>query len=149
MVAARDAFGLCDDPGEVRWIYRFGADIIEARVWCADGQAASFLELRDDRRVAAASFCSPTNSCWERPSSSSAGEVEIFSEGPGWPAEPGGDSLMAAAYARGTCFAIAGGAGPRRRDWRSLTVCSTLQRRRARNGPYVALRSPRRSRAAG
>ena len=33
-------------PGEVRWIYRCGGDIIEARVWCAQAQPASFLELR-------------------------------------------------------------------------------------------------------
>jgi CRISPR-associated protein Csx3 len=33
-------------PGEVRWIYRFGPEIVEARVWCARSRAASFLELR-------------------------------------------------------------------------------------------------------
>ncbi|MFA5058255.1 MAG: hypothetical protein WC485_09095, partial [Opitutaceae bacterium] len=33
-------------PGEVRWIYRLGADVIEARVWCAPDRPASFLELR-------------------------------------------------------------------------------------------------------
>lgn len=33
-------------PGLVRWIYRCGADVVEARVWCARARAASFLELR-------------------------------------------------------------------------------------------------------
>ena len=33
-------------PGEVRWIYRFGPEVIEARVWCARERSASFLELR-------------------------------------------------------------------------------------------------------
>ncbi|MDD2763527.1 MAG: hypothetical protein PHE83_06075 [Opitutaceae bacterium] len=33
-------------PGAVRWIYRLGAEVIEARVWCAPDLPASFLELR-------------------------------------------------------------------------------------------------------
>ena len=33
-------------PGEARWIYRVGACVIEARVWCARDMAASFLQLR-------------------------------------------------------------------------------------------------------
>jgi len=33
-------------PGEVRWLYRLGADVIEARAWCSVGRSASFLELR-------------------------------------------------------------------------------------------------------
>ncbi|HTO04093.1 MAG TPA: hypothetical protein VL069_10350, partial [Opitutus sp.] len=32
-------------PGEVRWLYRFGDDVIGARVWCARKIAASFLAL--------------------------------------------------------------------------------------------------------
>ncbi|MFI5356754.1 MAG: GH36-type glycosyl hydrolase domain-containing protein [Opitutales bacterium] len=33
-------------PGEVRWIYRFGTELVTARVWCARGQPVSFLELK-------------------------------------------------------------------------------------------------------
>jgi CRISPR-associated protein Csx3 len=33
-------------PGEVRWIYRLGADQIEARVWCSARLPAALLELR-------------------------------------------------------------------------------------------------------
>ncbi|HTL67962.1 MAG TPA: hypothetical protein VL200_09895 [Lacunisphaera sp.] len=34
------------NPGEARWIYRLGASVIEARVWCSARLSASFLELR-------------------------------------------------------------------------------------------------------
>jgi 1,2-beta-oligoglucan phosphorylase len=33
-------------PAEVRWIYRLGTQVIEARVWCSRSRPAAFLELR-------------------------------------------------------------------------------------------------------
>ena len=33
-------------PGEVKWIYRLGETVLEARVWCSARLSASFLELR-------------------------------------------------------------------------------------------------------
>jgi CRISPR-associated protein Csx3 len=33
-------------PGEVRWIYRLGAEVIEVRAWCSPARPASVLELR-------------------------------------------------------------------------------------------------------
>ena len=38
------AFAL--QPGEVRWLYRLGPELIEAHVWCARENPASFLRLR-------------------------------------------------------------------------------------------------------
>ena len=32
--------------GDARWIYRFGAEVIEAQVWCSLAHSAAFLELR-------------------------------------------------------------------------------------------------------
>lgn len=39
-------------PGEVRWIYRVGETVLEARVWCSSSLSASFLELRVKAGVA-------------------------------------------------------------------------------------------------
>jgi CRISPR-associated protein Csx3 len=33
-------------PGEARWIYRLGHEVIEAKVWCSKDRAAAFLEIR-------------------------------------------------------------------------------------------------------
>jgi cellobiose phosphorylase len=33
-------------PGEARWIYRLGLEVIEAKVWCSRDRAAAFLEIR-------------------------------------------------------------------------------------------------------
>lgn len=92
-------------PGEVRWIYRFGADVIEARVWCGRRVSASFLELRVTSG-APREFLLTHQLTLGANEFDCAGAAEIVAA-EGWVAcEPGGGCLLAE-HLPGTCFALA------------------------------------------
>jgi cellobiose phosphorylase len=92
-------------PGEVRWIYRLGADVVEARVWCARELSASFLELR----VVAGTPCEFLVTHQVVIGSTEfehAGEAQVFDHA-GWIGfQPGEQSLMGR-HQPGACFALA------------------------------------------
>ena len=124
-------------PGEVRWIYQFGADVIEARVWCARRLSASFLELRVTAG-APREFLLTHQLVIGSNEFDSAGSAEIFAA-EGWVGcEPAGDGLLAE-HLPGTCFALAA------MDTGEMAVIGGDELLHAdgicRNGPYVVLRS--------
>lgn len=123
-------------PGEVRWLYRLGSDLISARVWCAADEPASFLELR----VEAGSPCEflVTHQLalgaveFEHP-----GTAEVSAED-GWIGfQPGADTLMAR-HQPGACFALAAvGAGPVTLGGDGQLYPDGVER----GGPYATLRT--------
>ena len=92
-------------PGEVRWIYKFAGDIIEARVWCAQKLSASFLELQ----VVAGAPCEflvTHQLVLGSTEFEHAGEAEVLAEA-GWIGlQPNAGSLMGQ-HQPGACFALA------------------------------------------
>jgi cellobiose phosphorylase len=92
-------------PGDARWIYRFGEDVIEARVSCARETAASCLELR----VVAGAPCEflvTHELVLGAAEFEYAGELEFHADR-GWVAAlPSPDSLVGR-HQPGVCFAIA------------------------------------------
>lgn len=124
-------------PGEVRWIYRLGAELIEARVRCARELSASVLELRVVTGQAC-EFLVTHQLVAGSAEFEHAGEARVFAEA-GWIGiVPGKQSLMGR-HQPGACFALAaaapdtlatvGGDGPLYPDGIE------------RGGPYATLRS--------
>lgn len=92
-------------PGEARWIYRFGSEIVEARVWCARDRAAAFLELR----VASGSpgeFLISHELVLGAAEFDHGGEAELDAEAAWICCRPGPDSLLGR-HMPGAVFAIA------------------------------------------
>ncbi len=93
-------------PGEVRWIYRLGAgEIVEARVWCARAQSASFLELRV---VAGAprEFLVTHQLVLGATEFEHAGVAEVHPDA-GWIGFQAGAKSMMAQHQPGVCLALA------------------------------------------
>ena len=124
-------------PGAVRWIYRQGADVVEARVWCSRQLSASFLELR----VIAGDpyeFLVTHQVVIGATEFEHAAKAEVFAAA-GWMAfQPHEESLMGR-HQVGACFALAaaepgalatlGGDGSLYADGRE------------RGGPYATMRT--------
>ncbi|ACB77493.1 GH36-type glycosyl hydrolase domain-containing protein [Opitutus terrae] len=125
-------------PQEVRWIYQFGSDRIEARLWCSRESPAVFLELqvhegRPREFLVTHQLALGANE-FEHP-----GDVVLHRAGSWIQCRPSSASL---AYQQvpGTCFAIAAAEpasgivlGGDELIWADATP---------RNSPYVALRTP-------
>ena len=124
-------------PGDVRWIYRLGEGMVEARVWCSAGRAAAFLELRTTAGPPC-EFLITHQLVLGAAEFEQAGEVEIFSEARWVACRPGGDSLMARQMP-GAGFAIAAAAPDQVAEIGGdrLLYNSGI----AHGGPYVALRT--------
>ena len=124
-------------PGEVRWIYRLGDGMVEARVWCADGLAAAFLELRTTAGQPR-EFLVTHQLVLGAAEFEHAGEAEVFTES-GWIAcRPDERSLMGQQMP-GACFAIASSSPEHVAEigGDSLLYDSGV----AHGGPYVAVRT--------
>lgn len=92
-------------PGNVRWIYRIGSDVVEARVWCARDIAASFLELRvvsgQPREFLVTHQLAIGSAEFEH-----SAKARIF-ESAGWAGIFPGPESLAGQHLPETCFAIA------------------------------------------
>lgn len=92
-------------PGEVRWIYKLGAELIEARAWCSASASSSFLQLR----VLAGEpqeFLISHELVLGATEYEHGGEVTVHADA-GWiAAQPGPHSLVGR-HEPGVCFAIA------------------------------------------
>lgn len=92
-------------PGEVRWIYRLGDDVVEARAWCSARRPAAFLELR-------VTHGPPREFLITHQLAAGANEfdhtatVELHPEAAWAACVPGAESLLHQQLP-GTCFAIA------------------------------------------
>ena len=127
-------------PGEARWIYRLSADeVIEARVWCACTQSASFLELRV---VAGArwEFLVTHHLVLGATEFEHAGAAEVYADA-GWIGFRASAQSMMGQHQPGACFALAGS---------DPDLLATLGGAGAlyadgvdRGGPYATLRTGR------
>ena len=124
-------------PGEVRWIYRLAGEIIEARVWCAREQPASFLELR----VVAGAPCEflvTHQLVLGATEFEHAGEAEVMADA-GWIGFQANARSLMGQHQPGACFALAAA------DAGSLTALGgdglLYADGAERGGPYATLRT--------
>jgi CRISPR-associated protein Csx3 len=93
-------------PAEVRWIYRVGAEVVTARVWCSRDRSASFLDLRVGAGGQPAEFLVSHTLTLGANEFEHAGELSIFND-EGWAScEPDPESVVGR-HNGGVCFAIA------------------------------------------
>jgi CRISPR-associated protein Csx3 len=124
-------------PGEARWIYRLGVDVVEARVWCALRLPASFLELRVTAG-APREFLITHQLVLGATEYESAGSAEIVATD-GWVGcQPAREGFLAE-HLPGTCFALAArdGAEMAAIGGDELLYPDALRR----NGSYVVFRT--------
>ena len=93
-------------PSDVRWIYRFGADHIEARVWCSATSSASFLHLSVGRGTSSREFLVTHTLALDANEFDHAGRVHIECDG-SWVACVPDRASAVGQRAKGVCFAIA------------------------------------------
>ncbi len=93
-------------PSEVRWVYLLGTDVIDARVWCSQECAASFLDLSVRSGGAAAEFLVTHTVTLGTNEFDAPGRLR-FSHDEGWVACEPDPAGMLAKSNPGACFAIA------------------------------------------
>jgi len=93
-------------PGEARWIYRVGTDIIEARTWCSREHAAAFLEIRFSTPGTSAAFLVTHTLALAANEFEHSGKVTIDHDGCSAVCEPDPKSMMGT-HLPGACFSIA------------------------------------------
>ncbi len=91
-------------PGDVRWWYRIGGDIIEARAWCSRALAASFLDLRS--AGAPCEFLIAHQLVLGANEFENSGAAQMFAP-EGWVACTPGSEALAAQRLPGAAFALA------------------------------------------
>jgi cellobiose phosphorylase len=130
-------------PGEVRWIYRLGTDVIEARVWCSRKLPATFLEIKTKAGGLPVEFLVTHALALDKNEFDHCGSIR-FHQAAGWAeCSPDSASLVGSRLSQ-ACFAIASsnpddsvqvsGDGPIFGDGRS------------RNAPFLTLQSTKTSR---
>ena len=92
--------------GDARWIYRVGADVIEARVWASVTQAAVFLDLTVSPRGHAAEFLVTHTLALDANEFDSAGTLRINAS-EGWASCKAGAKTIVGEKQPGCCFAVA------------------------------------------
>ncbi|HEX2861343.1 MAG TPA: hypothetical protein VHN79_06870, partial [Lacunisphaera sp.] len=125
------------EPGAVRWLYRLGDDLIEARVWCARKIAVSFLSLKV-LHGEPYEFLVTHQLVLGSTEFEHAGEARV-NPAAGWiEFQAGAESLMAR-HQPGACFALAS-AGP---DGSAVPALDgpLYADGEGRNGPYATLRT--------
>jgi cellobiose phosphorylase len=92
--------------GDARWIYKVGAEVIEARVWASVENPAIFLELRVGPKGHAAEFLVTHTLALDANEFESPGKARIH-KAEGWASCKPGPASVVGARQRGCCFAIA------------------------------------------
>jgi cellobiose phosphorylase len=92
--------------GDARWIYRVGADVIEARVWASVENPAVFLELRVGPKGRSAEFLVTHTLALDANEFDSAGRARIRA-GEAWASCKAGPKSVVGGRQPGCCFAIA------------------------------------------
>ena len=96
-------------PCDARWLYKLGADVVEARVWCSRGQSAVFLELRV-RDGGPAEFLVTHTLALGANEFELPGTVQVIG-GEGWALCKPDPASVVGARIPGACFAIASAGG--------------------------------------
>jgi cellobiose phosphorylase len=92
--------------GDARWIYRVGAEVIEARAWCSVENPALFLDLRVGPRGHAAEFLVTHTLALDANEFDSRGRARIH-RAEAWASCKAASASVVGARLPGCCFAIA------------------------------------------
>jgi CRISPR-associated protein Csx3 len=92
--------------GDARWIYRVGAELIEARVWCSARNPAVFLDLRVGPKGHAAEFLVTHTLALDANEFDSRGRARIH-KAEGWASCKAAPASVVGSRLPGCCFAIA------------------------------------------
>jgi CRISPR-associated protein Csx3 len=125
-------------PGDVRWIYRFGAGRIEARVWCSRERPAAFLELLAKGGEQPVEFLVTHSLALGVNEFDHPGQIRIFKD-EGWAACKPDPASVVGDRIPGACFAIA--AAEARGSTEVGDDGPFFEDGLSRGGPFVALRS--------
>jgi CRISPR-associated protein Csx3 len=126
-------------PGDARWIYRFGSEVVTARVWCSRGRAAAFLELRVADGGRPAEFLITHTLALGANEFEQPGEVRIFHD-EGWAACKPDSAAVVGRLLPGACFAVAAAdAGAKTRIGGDELLFADG---RSRGHPCLALQTP-------
>jgi cellobiose phosphorylase len=93
-------------PSDVRWIYRSGAEVVTARVWCSRARAAAFLELQVGTGGQPAEFLVTHTLALDVNEFDHSGEVRVFHD-ERWAACKPDPASVVGSHLPGACFAIA------------------------------------------